>query len=70
MDQYKADYDKSILVSQELLDELYQEDEKTEEAKAKNKQKKWRQKINRIAKAEGISTEEVEKRLKAEEAEK
>lgn len=39
------------------------EEEHGEEAKAKRKQKKWRNKINKIAKAEGITTEEVEKRL-------
>jgi len=39
------------------------EEEQGEEAKAKRKMKKWRNKINKIAKAEGISTEEVERRI-------
>lgn len=49
------------------MDELVKEDENNEEARAKRKQKKWRNKINRIAKAENISPEEVEKRLEQEE---
>jgi hypothetical protein len=49
-----------------LLGELIQEDENTEESKAKKKQKKWRNKVNKIAKQEGISVEEVEKRLELE----
>jgi len=37
MGQLKADYDKSNVVSQELLNELMQEEENTEEARAKKK---------------------------------
>jgi len=46
-----------------LLNELENEEAHGEEAKAKRKQKKWRNKINKIAKQEGISAEEVEKKL-------
>ena len=63
MNQFKADYDKSRSIAEKLMVELVKEDENNEEARAKRKQKKWRNKINRIAKAENISPEEVEKRL-------
>ena len=67
MNQFKADYDKSRSIAEKLMVELVKEDENNEEARAKRKQKKWRNKINRIAKAENISPEEVEKRLEQEE---
>jgi hypothetical protein len=47
-----------------------QEEENLEEAKAKKKQKKWRNKVNKLAKQEGITVEEIEKRLEQEEADK
>ena len=67
MKQFEADYDKSRTFADELLGELMMEEEHTEKEKDKRKQKKWRNKINKIAKAEGISVEEVEKRLELEE---
>lgn len=53
-----------------LLNELTREEEQTENEKAKRKQKKWRNKINKLAKQLNISTEEVEEKLKKEEEEK
>jgi hypothetical protein len=47
--------------------ELEKEDEQAERNKVQRKQKKWKNKINKIAKAEGITPEEVEKRLEQEE---
>jgi hypothetical protein len=49
---------------------LNKEEENEQEAAAKRRQKKWRNKINKIAKAENISVEEVEERLKKEEEKK
>ena len=51
-----------------LLADLNKEDENDEKNKAKAKAKKWRNKINRIAKAEKITPEEVEARLEKEAA--
>ncbi len=39
-------------------------------SKDKKKEKKWKNKINKIAKAEGITPEGVERRLENEEEEK
>ena len=61
--QYQGQYDESKNTAAELMNELCKEEEESEEAKAKRKAKKWRNKINRIAKAEGIKPEEVEARL-------
>lgn len=66
LDQYLKEYDQSKATAQDLLDELTKEDEHDEEAKLKKKLKKFRNKVNRIAKAEKISVEEVEKRLELE----
>ena len=68
--QFQGQYDQSKALADELMDELCKEEEENEEAKAKRRQKKWRNKINRIAKAENISPEEVEARLQQEEEEK
>merc|ERR1712070_156395 len=68
MNRYKTDYDKSSKAADELLGELMKEEEDGEEAKAKRKQKKWRNKVNKIAKQEGKSFEEVEQRLLNEES--
>jgi hypothetical protein len=63
LEQYQIDYDKSGSIAQDLFDELSKEAEHEEEAQQKRKMKKWRNKVNKIAKTEGISVEEVEKRL-------
>lgn len=63
LEKFAKECDNSKALANDLLDELMKEEEHGEEAKAKRKQKKWRNKINKIAKAEGITTEEVEKRL-------
>jgi ankyrin repeat protein len=65
LEQYQKEYDQSRLTAQDLLDELTKEEEHDEEAKLKRKQKKWRNKVNKIAKTENITVEEVEKRLEA-----
>ena len=54
------DYDKSKAQADELLAQLGEEEKNDEETAAKKKQKKWRNKINKIAKAEKITPEEVE----------
>lgn len=59
--------DSSKGTADSLLSELAKEEEQAEKAKAQRKQKKWRTKINRLAKAEGITPEEVERRLEQEE---
>ena len=55
MEKYKNDYDNSKDFADELLKDLYQEDEKNEEAKNKKRQKNWKNKINKIAKIENIT---------------
>jgi ankyrin repeat protein len=67
LEQYQKEYDQSGSTAQDLLDELTKEQEQDEEAKAKRKLKKWRNKVNKIAKTENISVEEVEKRLQQQE---
>lgn len=64
--KYLQSFDKSGDAADDLLKALEEEEEHDKEAKSKKKDKKWRNKINKIAKAEGISTDEVEKRLKEE----
>ena len=64
LEQYQMEYDQSGSTAQELLDELSREAEHDEEAQQKRKLKKWRNKVNKIAKTENISVEEVEKLLK------
>ena len=59
--------DASKSTADSLLSELDREEEQAEKSKAQRKQKKWRTKINRLAKAEGITAEEVERRLEQEE---
>tara|TARA_B110000285_G_scaffold233275_1_gene306558 strand:- start:1876 stop:3093 length:1218 start_codon:yes stop_codon:yes gene_type:complete len=59
--------DSSKGTADSLLSELAREEEQAEKSKAQRKQKKWRTKINRLAKAEGITPEEVERRLEQEE---
>lgn len=66
LEKYQQSFDKSKDAAGDLLKALEAEEEHEQEAKSKKKDKKWRNKINKIAKAEGISTEEVEKRLKDE----
>jgi ankyrin repeat protein len=66
LNNFTAKFDKSNNAANDLLKALEDEEEFDKEAKSKKKDKKWRNKINKIAKAEGISTEEVEKRLKEE----
>ena len=70
LEQYQVEYDKSRTQAEELLEELYKEEEHDEEARARRRQKKWRNKINKIAKAENITAEEVEERLQKEEERK
>ena len=70
LEQYQVEYDKSRTQAEELLEELYKEEEHDEEARARRRQKKWRNKINKIAKAENITPEEVEERLQKEEERK
>lgn len=70
LEQVRKEYDTTAKTADELLDELTKEEEHDEEAKAKRRQKKWRNKINRIAKAENIAPEIVEKRLNEEEEKK
>ena len=65
-EKHQQIFDKSKDAAGDLLKALEDEEEHDKEAKSKKKDKKWRNKINKIAKAEGISTEEVEKRLKEE----
>ena len=67
LEQHAKEYDVSQAIAEKLLEQLGQEEEHDEEAKAKRKQKKWRNKVNKIAKQENISVEEVEKRLAEEE---
>lgn len=59
----KGDYDVSQAKADKLLAELDEEGKNDEETAAKKKQKKWRNKINKIAKQEKITPEEVEQRL-------
>lgn len=59
--------DASKSTADSLLNELDREEEQAEKSKAQRKQKKWRAKINKLAKAEGITPEEVERRLEQEE---
>ena len=63
LEQFQQECDNSRNLANKLLDELENEEAKGEEAKAKRKEKKWRNKVNKIAKQEGISVEEVEKKL-------
>ena len=60
LEQYTDEYDSSKKQAEELLDEIQKEEEMTEEARAKRRQKKWRQKINKLAKQENKSPEEIE----------
>jgi hypothetical protein len=55
------------MMTQELLEDLTLEEKMQEKARLKKKEKKWRNKVNRIAKAEGIPVHEVERRLRAQE---
>ena len=70
LENYQMEFDQSKDVAKDLLDELTREEENDEEAKLKRKMKKWRNKVNKIAKTEGISVEEVEKRLNEEDKKK
>jgi len=63
LDGMKGDYDVSQAKADKLLAELDEEGKNDEETAAKKKQKKWRNKINKIAKQEKITPEEVEQRL-------
>lgn len=67
LQKYFDEFDESRNQAKDLLEELTKEEEHDEEAKAKRRLKKWRNKINRIAKQENISPEEVEARLRKEE---
>jgi transcriptional regulator with PAS, ATPase and Fis domain len=54
-------------LAEDLLNQLDKEEEQDEKAKAQRKLKKYRNKINKLAKQLNISPEEVEDRLKKEE---
>ena len=55
------------IINKENLDKLFEDEKKEEiemkEANDKRKHKKWRKKINKIAKAENITPEEVLERF-------
>jgi len=53
-------------IAENLMKELELEEKQQEMKKEKNKNKKWKNKINKIAKAEGITPQEVERRLEHE----
>ena len=59
--------DASKGTADSLLSELDREEEQAEKPHAQRTQKKWRTKINRLAKAEGITPAQVEARLEQEE---
>lgn len=63
-------YDKSKNTADDLLNELMMEDENSEAQQKKKKEKKWRNKINKLAKQLNLTPEEVEEKLKKEEEEK
>jgi len=67
LDSLQQTCDSSKSTADSLLNELDREEEQAEKSKAQRKQKKWRTKINRLAKAEGVTPEEVERRLEQEE---
>jgi len=67
---FQQEYDSSKNQAADLLQELAAEEEHEEEAKAKRKQKKWRNRINRLAKQMNVSPEEVEAKLQKEEEER
>ena len=68
--QYSIEFDTSKTRAEDLLKELEKEDEIDEEGKGKRKLKKWRNKINKLAKSLNISPEEVEEKLLKEDQEK
>lgn len=70
LEQYLDKYDSSKKTAEQLLNELEKEEEMTEEARAKRRMKKWRAKINKLAKQEGKTPEEIEQRLLLEEEQK
>ena len=65
-----SELDTSKKLAESLINELEKEEEQNEEAQNKRKLKKWRNKINKLAKSLNITPEEVEERLKKEEEEK
>ena len=67
LSQFQEQFDDSKATADSILEELNAKESQEEEARAKKRQKKWRNKINRIAKAENLLPVEVEKRLLEEE---
>lgn len=68
--QFQSDYDQSKSVADQLFEELNAETRKAEEDKAKKSAKRHRNKVNKIAKAEGKTIEQVEQELKEKEEQK
>jgi len=60
LEQYQIEYDSSKDIADSLLNEVQKEEQREKEAAGKRKEKKWRNKINRLAKSMNISPEEVE----------
>jgi ankyrin repeat protein len=70
LEKFSDEYDTSKNLAEDLLNQLDKEDQQDVKAKAQRKVKKYRNKINKLAKQLNISPEEVEERLKKEEEEK
>lgn len=70
LSKYANEYDNSKNIADSILEDLEKEEEHDKDAAIKRKAKRWRQKINKLAKQLNITPEEVEERLKKEEEEK
>ena len=68
--ELESQYDKSGNTAQSLLNELENEEEQSEAQQRKRKEKKWRNKINKLAKQLNLTPEEVEEKLRKEEEER
>lgn len=68
--QFQSDYDQSKNIADQLLEELNAAEAKAAEDKAKKSAKRHRNKVNKIAKTENKTTEQVEKELKEREEQK
>lgn len=68
--QFQQDYDKSASVADSLFEELNAAERKAEEDKVKKAAKRHRNKVNKIAKTENKTVEQVEKELKEKEEQK
>lgn len=63
-------YDQSRDKTEDLLKELEDQERKEELAKQKKKEKKHRSKIQKLAKEQGVSVEELTKKFEQEEAQR